>query len=78
MDVSISFAFVTPMRILPPMFAPAVNVPLTTRLSSIVVVPPAESMIKLPDEVSISLLAVTPICIRSIEAPPLKSARPVM
>ena len=30
-DVSISFAFVTPMRILPPMFAPAVNVPLTTR-----------------------------------------------
>ena len=35
--------------------------PLTDRLSSIVVVPPAESIVRLPETVSISLSPVTPI-----------------
>ena len=35
--------------------------PVTLRLSSIVVVPPAESIIRFPDDVSISLSPVTPI-----------------
>ena len=38
-----------------------VDVPLTVRLSSIVVVPPAESIVRLPVEVSISLSPVIPI-----------------
>ena len=40
-------------------------------------VPPAESMVKLPVEVSISLSFVTPICTLSIFAPPFPSIRPV-
>ena len=38
-----------------------VALPLTVKASSIVVVPPAESIVRLPDAVSISLLSVTPI-----------------
>ena len=34
--------------------------PVTVNISSIVVVPPAESIVKLPDEVSIILSPVTP------------------
>ena len=40
-------------------------------------VPPAESIVKLPDVVSISLSPVIPICILSTVVPPLKSASPV-
>ena len=46
-----------------------VALPLTVKASSIVVVPPAESIVKLPDEVSISLSFVIPIWILSIVAP---------
>ena len=35
--------------------------PLTVKASSIVVVPPAESIVKFPEAVSISLSPVTPI-----------------
>ena len=49
---------------------------MTAKLSSIVVVPPAESMIRFPVDVSISLLSVTPIWILSIEAPPFVSSSP--
>ena len=38
-----------------------VDVPLTIKLSSTVVVPPVESSVKLPDAVSISPLPLTPI-----------------
>ena len=51
--------------------------PVTVKMSSIVVVPPAESIVKSPDDVSISLLPVTPICTLSIVAPPLASIAPV-
>ena len=37
------------------------NVPVTVTLSSIVVVPPAESIVRLPEDVSISLLSLIPI-----------------
>ena len=43
-----------------------VDVPLTIRLSSIVVVPPAESIVRLPVVVSISLSPEIPIWILSI------------
>ena len=43
-----------------------VDIPFTVRLSSIVVVPPAESIVRLPVEVSISLSPVIPIWILSI------------
>ena len=43
-----------------------VDIPLTVRLSSIVVVPPAESIVRLPVVVSISLSPVIPIWILSI------------
>ena len=46
-----------------------VNVPVTEALSSIVVVPPAESRVKLPEVVSISLSPVTPILILPAVAP---------
>ena len=46
-----------------------VNVPLTVKLSSTVTVPPAESIVKPPLDVSISLSPVTPICM----LPPVKS-----
>ena len=46
-----------------------VNVPLTVKLSSTVTVPPAESIVRLPDDVSNSLSPVTPTCI----LPPVKS-----
>ena len=36
-------------------------VPVTAKLSSTVVVPPAESIVRFPDAVSISLSSVTPI-----------------
>ena len=36
------------------------TVPVTLKLSSTVTVPPAESSVKLPDAVSISLVPVTP------------------
>ena len=39
----------------------AVRLPETVRLSSTVTVPPAESIVKLPEAVSISLSSVTPI-----------------
>ena len=42
------------------------NVPVTIKLSSIVVVPPEESMIKLPVRVSISLSPVSAILILPI------------
>ena len=54
-----------------------VALPLTVKISSIVVVPPAESIVKLPELVSISLSLVTPIWISSILAPPLASIVPV-
>ena len=54
-----------------------VVIPVTIRLSSIVVVPPAESIIRLPVEVSISLSPEIPIWILSIFAPPLASITPV-
>ena len=45
-----------PVKLFDPAFKapPTVNVPDTDTLSSMVVVPPAESNIKLPDDVSIS------------------------
>ena len=51
--------------------------PVMLNVSSIIVVPPAESIVKLPDEVSISLSPVTPICILSTVAPPFASIEPV-
>ena len=38
-----------------------VALPVTLKISSIVVVPPAESIVKFPDDVSISLSPVIPI-----------------
>ena len=55
----------------------ASKLPVTVRLSSTVTVPPAESIVRLPLVVSISLSPVTPICILSIVAPPLASRAPV-
>ena len=49
------------------------TVPDTLKLSSTVVVPPAESMVKLPEAVSISLSSLIPIWILSIVAPALAS-----
>ena len=46
-----------------------VRFPDTTKLSSIVVVPPAESIVKFPVSVSISFAPVTPIRTLSISAP---------
>ena len=46
-----------------------VKLPVTTRLSSTVTVPPAESIVKSPDVVSISLAAVTPTLIASAVTP---------
>ena len=46
--------------------APASRLPVTTKLSSTVVVPPAESSVKLPDAVSISPLPLTPTLISSM------------
>ena len=40
-------------------------------------VPPAESIVILPVDVSISLSPVTPICILSMVAPPFASIAPV-
>ena len=51
--------------------------PETLKISSTVTVPPAESIVRLPDAVSISLSPVTPICILSMLAPPLASIAPV-
>ena len=66
-EVSISLLPVTPSLILsisapslPVIFPDIVAVPETDKLSSIVVVPPAESIVRLPEEVSISLSLVTP------------------
>ena len=56
---------------------PAVVTPVIFKLSSIMVRPVAESIVKSPDDVSISLLPVTPICILSIAAPPFASIKPV-
>ena len=52
-----------------------VVVPVTLKLSSIVVVPPEESIVRFPEEVSISLSPAIPIWILSIVAPPLASRR---
>ena len=51
-----------PVKLFDPAFKapPTVNVPDIDTLSSMVVVPPAESITKLPVLVSISLFAVTP------------------
>ena len=46
------------------------TVPVTFKLSVTCTVPPAESNIKLPDDVSISLAAVTPILTLSAYTPP--------
>jgi len=46
-----------------------VTVPVTLKLSSIVTVPPAESIVRLPDTVSISLSLVIPIWILPKSAP---------
>ena len=54
-----------------------VEVPETIKISSIVVVPPEESILKLPVEVSILLSSAIPILILSIVAPPLTSRSPV-
>ena len=61
---------------IPPLEARVV-IPVTTNSSSIVTSPPAESIVRFPVEVSISLLPVTPIWILSIVAPPLASIAPV-
>ena len=45
-------------------------------MSSIVVVPPLESIVKLPVDVSISLSPAIPIRILSMVAPPLASSKP--
>ena len=52
------------------------EIPETIKLSSIVVVPSAESRIRLPVEVSISLSPEIPIWILSIVAPALASSNP--
>jgi len=54
-----------------------VETPETVKLSSIVIVPPAESSVKLPVDVSISLSFAIPMRILSISAPPLASTSPV-
>lgn len=46
-----------------------VKLPETTRSSSIVTVPPVESIIKFPEDVSISLAAVIPILMLSAVKP---------
>ena len=51
--------------------------PVIVNLSSIVVVPPDESIVKLPVDVSISLSPVTPIWILSTLAPPSALIAPV-
>ena len=51
--------------------------PVTDKISSTVTVPPLESIIRFPDDVSISLSPVTPIRILSIVAPPFTSRVPV-
>ena len=74
--VSISLFAVIPSLILSnlapslPVTCPDMTaVPETVRLSVISTVPPAESNIKLPDDVSISLAAVIPILTLSMVAP---------
>ena len=54
-----------------------VETPVTERSSSTVTVPPAESRVKLPVDVSISLSPATPIRTLSIVAPPFASTAPV-
>ena len=54
-----------------------VVIPVMDVASSIVVVPPAESIVRFPVEVSISLSPAIPIRILSIVAPPFASRRPV-
>ena len=56
---------------------PSVVIPVTSKISSTVTVPPAESMVRFPDAVSISLLPDTPIWTLSIVAPPFASTAPV-
>ena len=51
--------------------------PEIVTMSSIVVVPPAESIVKFPVEVSISLSPAIPILILSIVAPAFASNRPL-
>ena len=46
------------------------TVPVTLKLSSTVTVPPAESSVKLPDVVSISLSPVIPNCTLPAKTPP--------
>ena len=59
-----------------------VNVPLTVKLSSTVTVPPAESIVRLPDDVSNSLSPVTPTCIfppvKSVNVPAPAEAPPIV
>ena len=54
-----------------------VEIPVTANWSSTVTVPPAESIVRLPVDVSISLSFVIPIWILSIVAPPFASTKPV-
>ena len=51
--------------------------PVTPKSSSIVTVPPAESIVKFPVDVSISLSPLIPIWILSIVDPPFASTKPV-
>ena len=59
-----------------------VNVPLTVKLSSTVTVPPAESNVRSPLEVSISLSPVTPTCmlppVKSVNVPAPADAPPIV
>ena len=82
--VSIVLSSVTPILIFLDIAAPSACInaakivpPVITRLSSIVTVPPAESIIRFPVEVSISLLPEIPILTFLILAPPLPSNRPL-
>ena len=68
---------VTPKVLLSVVAPVTPKVPVTINLSSIVVVPSKESIVKLPEEVSISLSPEIPICILSIAAPPFASKKPV-
>ena len=59
-----------------------VKVPLTVKLSSTVTVPSAESNVRAPLEVSISLSPVTPICmlppVKSVNVPAPADAPPIV
>ena len=57
LEVKLTVSLVASPRITLPL---KVDIPLTVRLSSIIIVPPAESIVKLPVVVSISLSPLIP------------------